>query len=176
MNKQKKRFLLWLPAVWIVAFGFWWFLADHEQKKGVQSKTAAPSLQEEPVLTNITPQDLNQAKQTVERFLTVYLHYDGNQPTEYIEPTRPYVTESWFNQQIQAPPRPTVEIQSTRLHQISSNECMKQEPLIECSVVAISEIIDRKGDRHLEEWTYDLMLGKTDNWRVQEVNVRGMVD
>lgn len=169
---EKRKFLVWLPLLLVVCFGFWWFLANQETER-VQSKEAAPSSQPQP---SITSEDIQQSEEVAKKFLESYLDYDGNQPTKNIEQARPWMTDSLYREQSESIVRPTEEIQSTRLVTIESSQHEVQTPNIQWTMVIIEEVANRKGDKRREEWTYDLTLTKENDWKVEEVDVRGSVE
>jgi hypothetical protein len=169
---EKRKFLVWLPLLLVVCFGFWWFLANQENEQ-VQSKEAAPSSQPQP---SITSEDIQQSEEVAKKFLESYLDYDGNQPTNNIEQARPWMTDALYREQLESIVRPTEEIQSTRLVTIESSQHEVQTPNIQWTMVIIEEVANRKGDKRREEWTYDLTLTKENDWKVEEVDVRGSVE
>lgn len=174
---ERQKFLIGF-IIGIMGLGVFWYVMI-DGKKG-EPKEMAPlssthtsnfvsASQKENVKVEIT-------RSIVESFLQTFFSFQGDQPEKHIEAVKPYVIPYLYEDWKQHFPRPTSDIFSQRLIQITDAHGISIGSEIEWSVGVVVEVIDYKGAKRMEEWTYVISLVNENGWKISEVSQRGIID
>lgn len=191
-TKPKHRaILLLILAVPILIIGFLFTFFNQNQKDTlVEEKTEVVEVKEsaETVDPSPSPEETEPEKVTfeemsqeekeaskvvAEKFAQAYANYDASEPEYFILNAKPYMTEGFYMEWQENPPRKPLAMSKSTVKEVETYPVDGGDQYsIAWNVIVTEENINTLGDiGTIEEWFWILMDKENGEWKVKDVDV-----
>ncbi|MEC0413619.1 hypothetical protein P8807_19020 [Bacillus subtilis] len=141
------------------------------EKSPDQTDSSSQSNQEIYIPTEEQKKD---AQHVAEDFLRAYHSFDIENPEEYLEKAKPYMTEELYSFYKQYPKRGTLEQQKVKVKEVSGMPADFQENVQVWNIEIKSENTDSDGKKTEQLTPYTVQVIKEEGeWKVNEVRIDG---
>lgn len=190
MSRKMKTLILLALAIpmMIIAFGItaWIQFTNDSSTTEVEAKNEviddsapadpSPAPDEKPKKTPVaamTQEEKQSSKIVAEKFAQAYGNYDSENPLLFIQNAKPYMTEGFYSQWTEEPPRkPLALVKSTIIKKETFPVDGGDQYAIAWNVVLTENAVNTLGDKvQQEEWLWILVEKENGQWKVKDVNV-----